>query len=316
MLISVIVCTYRRPQQLQVLLECLRNQTYRPFEVLVVDGDAAAGSTAGATFGADAAGIAFRVIPSPKGLTKQRNAGLRAASGEIICLLDDDVTIEPTFLEIAGSLLRLPEMQGVGGVTGYDVLNYPQQINTRWRLRKFFRTVPSLNPGDIDRFGSSVPMSFLPPFAGCRPVGFFYGFCMIYRSAAIAGMFFDEQLPTYGGEDRDFSFRVSQRWRLVMCGDLHLRHFQAPQSRESAVQRMYQTGFGAGRTFAKHSTRAADYLALAKQIVCEFLIDGLAFVKQPSWPHLLMPFARMSGAVAGVRSYRIKASSTVLNPTS
>jgi GT2 family glycosyltransferase len=235
-------------------------------------------------------------------LTRQRNAGLAAAAGEIVCLLDDDVSFEKDFLEKIVGLFERPGMEQVGGITGYDVVNYPQAINLRWRLRRLLRTIPSLEPGAINRLGASVPVSFFPPFSGSKPVGFFYGFCMIYRRSAIAGLSFDEELPTYGGEDRDFSFRAAQRAPLLLAGDLHLKHFRSEQSRDSLVERTRQTGFGAGRTFAKHRQYSRDYLFLAWSMLCEFSIDSLAFAQGPSWEKARMPFARVAGTVAGVKS--------------
>jgi len=306
MLVSVIICTYQRTEYLEGVLRNLGEQTHGQIEVIVVDGG---GSGSCERSRRSAAAVAqqlnVRVIPSEKGLTLQRNIGLKAAQGSLICLLDDDVAFGREFLAKIVEIFERPDMQDLGGLSGYDVLNYPQRINRRWRLRRLFRTIPSLRPGDIDRLGSSVPVSFLEPFSGCKPVGFFYGFCMIFRAAAIEGMVFDEALPTYGGEDRDFSFRVSRQWRLMICGDLHLQHFQAVQSRDSGVQRTWQTGFGAGRTFAKHKASFWDYADLAWTFMCEFVIDMLAFLGHPGRDRFLRPFARAAGIIAGVRSYHL-----------
>ncbi|MEO8592826.1 MAG: glycosyltransferase family 2 protein [Candidatus Solibacter sp.] len=315
MFVSIIICTYRRPDHLRTVLRSLAAQTYRDFEVLVVDGDnECEPSRSIARSMSDAMEVG--VVVSPKGLTRQRNAGLRAARGGILCLIDDDVEVEEDFLQKIVSLFAQPDMQDVGGLSGYDVLNYPQSINARWRLRRFLGTVPSLEPGAIDRLGNSAPVSFCPPFSGCRPVGFFYGFCMIFRATAISGTYFDEELPTYGGEDRDFSFRVAQRWRLLLCGDLRVRHLQTPQSRDSLVRRTYQTGFGAGRTFAKHRSRYFDYVLLLRSLLCEFLIDCLSFFSHPSWERSRLPFARAAGLIIGVRSYRISSPAAVPDTSS
>jgi glycosyltransferase involved in cell wall biosynthesis len=303
MKVSVIVCTYRRPEPLVLLLQSLASQTLRGFEVLLVDGAGAEGvAQTREVASSHAPGIDVQVISSPKGLTIQRNVGLKAAAGDIICFLDDDVTFESDFLSKVVELLKRPDMAGVGGVTAYDVVNYPQRINYRWRLRRFLRIVPSLRPGDIGRLGVSVPVSFFPRFTGSQPVGFFYGFCMIFRKTAVNGLWFDQDLPTYGGEDRDFSFRVSREWPLVLCGDLEIRHSRSEQSRDSLVQRTYQTGFGAGRTFAKHHTSALDYFVLGWSMIGEFFIDALAFCQKPSADKCRMPFARVAGTIAGVRS--------------
>ena len=68
---------------------------------------------------------------------------------------------------------------------------------------------------------------------------------------------------------------------------------------------MYQTGFGAGRSFAKFRTHALDYFGLVWTTVCELFIDLLAFAGHPSWDWFLRPFARTVGIVAGVRSYKM-----------
>ena len=303
MKISVIVCTYRRKEPLAELLGCLAAQTFRDFEVLLVDGAGESGRRASLeSVKRHAPALDVQVLASEKGLTRQRNAGLRASRGELICLLDDDVAFDAGFLaQIVETFMR-PGMERVGGLTGYDVIHYPQAINTRWRLRRWMRIVPSLEPGAIDRLCASVPVSFSRPFSGPKRVGFFYGFCMIFRRCAIAGLEFDEALPTYGGEDRDFSFRVGREWTLLMDGDWKLRHFRSGESRDSSVERTRQAGFGAGRTFAKQRERFWDYLALAWSVAGEFLIDVLAFAENPSLERARMPFARVAGTLAGVCS--------------
>jgi glycosyltransferase involved in cell wall biosynthesis len=313
--LSVIICTYRRTEPVAQLLACLARQTFADFEVLLVDGAGASGYAQSlANVERHAPQLAVRVIASEKGLTRQRNAGLRAARGELICLLDDDVAFEADFLAKIVEAFARPGMERVGGLTGYDVIHYPQAINARWRLRRMLRIVPALEPGAIDRLGASVPVSFCAPFAGSKPVGFFYGFCMIYRRAAIAGLWFDEELPTYGGEDRDFSFRVGRGWELRLDGDLKLRHFRSGESRDSSVERTRQTGFGAGRTFAKQRRYAFDYARLAWSMAGEFLIDTLAFVESPSRDRARMPWARVAGTLAGACSAPPKPPARGLRP--
>jgi len=304
-LISVVICTYKRAEDVRRVLRSLAEQTYGDFEVLVVDGtgddpvvrEAVAEEARGA-----AAALELRVIESPKGLTRQRNAGLREAKGEVICYLDDDVTLDARFLERAAALLDDPSMHDVGGITGFDLENYPQHIGWRWRLRRALGTVPSLEPGAVDRLGRHVPLSFVQPGVKCMSVGWLPGFCMIYRREAIGDLRFDEGLPTYGGEDRDFSLSVGERARLVLCGDLRVRHHGSPGARSTSVRRVYETGYGTGRAFAKRVRGASDALRVAHYIVCEFTVDVIAFCGRPSGSGIRVPFARASGVIAGFNS--------------
>jgi glycosyltransferase involved in cell wall biosynthesis len=101
MFISVIICTYARAESLGLLLQCLLAQTIRNFEVVVVDGsgDNPSVRDAVASFQVQHAGVInVSLIQSSKGLTHQRNVGLRYAQGELVCFLDDDVTFERDFL--------------------------------------------------------------------------------------------------------------------------------------------------------------------------------------------------------------------------
>ncbi|MGH7650177.1 MAG: glycosyltransferase, partial [Gemmatimonadaceae bacterium] len=231
-----------------------------------------------------------------------RNAGLRVARGDVVCFLDDDVTIGPTFIADAATLLGDPDLRDVGGLTGFDLLNYPQPVSWRWRLRRWLGTTPSLEAGATDRLGRHAPVSFATRSPALRPVGWLPGFCMIYRRAAIGDLAFDEGLPTYGGEDRDFSIGVSAHWRLMLASELELEHHVSPSARSSALRRMYETGFGTGRAFAKRARGLRDRIALAHYIACEFAIDAVLVFPRVSVDRLRMPMARARGIVAGWRS--------------
>jgi GT2 family glycosyltransferase len=305
MLISVIICTYRRADDVRRAIECLVAQTHRDFEVLVVDGsgkDPVVREAVAALVKGAAADLDLELIESPAGLTRQRNAGLGRARGDLICFLDDDVTVDARFLETVRELFDSPDMHDVGGLTGFDQENYPQPVSWRWKMRSLLGTTPGLQPGIADRLGRHAPLSFVQQRQSCLRVGWLPGFCMIYRRESISDLRFDESLPTYGGEDRDFSFAVGERWRLLLCGALLLRHHTSPTARSSAVRRVYETGFGTGRTFAKRARGVRDSFAIAHYIGCEFLLDVAAFARRPSIDALRMPFARARGIFAGLSS--------------
>lgn len=301
--ISIIVCTYGRAAALEVLLDCLNVQDYGDFEVLIIDGNEGdktpARDAVEKALSKENFGIAIRLIRSQKGLTRQRNVGLAEAKGDLICLLDDDVSFGPDFLSQLVAIFQRPEAANVGGITGYDPLNYSAPVTMRWRMKKFLGAIPSLEPGDVDHLGRAVTVSFLAPWSGHREIGWLPGFCMIYRRAAIEGLQFDEKLPTYGGEDRDFSMYVDGRWKLWICGDLQINHHGAKAGRDSHLERAYQTGFGTARRFAKSARTPGDYATIIQTFIGDFVVDVVGFFRTPTYVNWMTTFIRIKGFFAG-----------------
>ena len=88
-LVSVVVRTHRRKEVLKRTLSCLYNQTYKNFEVIVVeDGQ----DTAGEMVKSDFTGLNIRYFSTGKnvGRGKAGNTGIEMAKGEYVCFLDDD----------------------------------------------------------------------------------------------------------------------------------------------------------------------------------------------------------------------------------
>lgn len=307
MQLSIIICTYQRVNSVGKLLDCLEAQTTKAFEVLLIDGSAES-STARRQLlemvSSHRPGLNIQLLGSAKGLTRQRNAGLSVAKGDLILFLDDDVTFDSDFVAQALTVLEVPGQREAGGATAYDIRNHGQKFNWRWRLRSALGVAPALVPGKVDRLGRSIPVGFMHPFTGIHEVGYLPGHCMLYRRAAIGELRFDETLMTYAGEDRDFSSRVGRKWRLLMCGDWKLEHHCAPESRDSSLQRIHQAGFGLGRSFRQNASRAFDGLQFLHQVACEFALDAVACFWRPTREKLQMPFARCSGFLAGHRSAR------------
>ena len=96
--ITVVLTTFseRRWPQLQLAVRSLQGQTQVPDEiVIVVDHNPALLRTVRHTF----PGIAVIENRAPAGLSGARNAGLAAATGEIVAFIDDDAEASPDWLE-------------------------------------------------------------------------------------------------------------------------------------------------------------------------------------------------------------------------
>lgn len=96
MLVSVIIPTYNRPDFLREALASVFAQTYRDFEIIVVDD----GSTAETGKLLDELAGKIRAIRLDRsGISKARNTAVEAARGEFLAFLDHDDLWLPTKLE-------------------------------------------------------------------------------------------------------------------------------------------------------------------------------------------------------------------------
>jgi hypothetical protein len=125
---------------------------------------------------------------------------------------------------------------------------------------------------------------------------------MLYRREAIAGLYFDEALPTYGGEDTNFSMKVGKKWRLVLCGDLQLKHHRTLTSRVNGPTQVYDTGFGTARNQLSESMTFTGVTWLLWFAILEFGFDLVSFVGRPSRLTLSIIMERQRGLIAGTRS--------------
>ena len=101
--ISVVIPTLGEANRIEKLVTALRAQTVAPLEILVCD---AHSDDDTARIAADAGAT---VLLCPRGTSKQRNIGARAARGELLVFLDADDLPSPRFLEsVARSYRKFP----------------------------------------------------------------------------------------------------------------------------------------------------------------------------------------------------------------
>lgn len=105
LLVSVIVPTKDRPQLLEKALHSVLGQTYRNFEVIVVDDGSSPPVVLEAALVTDGRIRVLRMEVS-RGPSAARNAGIEAARGAMITFLDDDDEFTPSRIENALSVLR------------------------------------------------------------------------------------------------------------------------------------------------------------------------------------------------------------------
>jgi glycosyltransferase involved in cell wall biosynthesis len=93
-LISIIIPYYNRPIKLERALKSIENQTYKDFEIIVVD-DNSQKTPLNSTLKK----VAYIKNQINRGPGYSRNVGLKIAKGDYVCFLDSDDYLHPLFFE-------------------------------------------------------------------------------------------------------------------------------------------------------------------------------------------------------------------------
>lgn len=190
MKISVIICSFKRPQSLHDTVMSLTRQTHPPLEILI------ACCSRDHVTAATLAIPGVRRIESRCGLTVQRNAGLDALSphSELIAFLDDDMELCPSYFR---QMCRLfTERPGLVVASGHMLRD-----GGRGRAvdRQEAIAVCAAAEQTLGRWEAAL---------ATRSLHYGYGCNMLVRASAGRGERFDEQLSLYAWlEDSDFSHR-------------------------------------------------------------------------------------------------------------
>ena len=213
---TIVICTRHRPDVLGACLSAISALDYARFDVLVVDNSLGDGETRAV---AEDHGTRYKLAPV-EGLSRARNAGARAATGELVAYLDDDALPDPGWLRALAAEFDDPAVMAVAG----DVR--PMSLETEAeRLHERVTGLASLRGRRrvIDRATRGW-------FETVTFGGIGLGANMAFRRAAFdvwAG--FDERLgygtPIGGGEEHDAFFRlISAGHRVVYTPAAVVRH--------------------------------------------------------------------------------------------
>ena len=112
-LVSVIIPNWNGKKFLRDCLDSLAQQTHHPCEVIVVDNGSKDGSVE--YLQSDFPVVRLVRFESNTGFSVAVNAGIRAARGEYIALLNNDTIVEPTWLsEMVRVMQNHPELGSTG----------------------------------------------------------------------------------------------------------------------------------------------------------------------------------------------------------
>src|SRR6476646_2349628 len=161
---TLLITTLDRPDELRRCLESVIDQRVLPDEIVIVD---ASSPPAPTPLQDELTSKGIRVAPlrGARGRTGQLNVGIRAATGDLIIIVDDDVVLEPAFI---GDIVQAfetgePRLAAVQGVMLNDILRPWPARASRWLFMQSRHTRRS--PGRMLRSGY-----YTLPVAPTRPV--------------------------------------------------------------------------------------------------------------------------------------------------
>jgi GT2 family glycosyltransferase len=232
MSISAIICTRNRPSWLEWSLSSLAHQELPPIETILVDGsdedDAARNKELVVRYEGSLENLTY--IRSAPGITRQRNTGVAASTGDIVLFVDDDALLHPSYCRMTSELFDArPTILGAGGL----IWNEPRRSTLANAFRRLFTMTDNLRPAVT----ASGDAGHLYDCEGIREVQVLSGSNMAFRRAVFTNhdLSFDETLRGYGfGEDQLFCLKVSEKGTLVQNGDALVMHGFRRKDRLSA----------------------------------------------------------------------------------
>jgi glycosyltransferase involved in cell wall biosynthesis len=245
--VSVVIPTYQRRDSLLRVLASLRRQSLPPeaYEAIVV----VDGSTDGTAESARALAVPYAVSVlegANRGRAGACNAGLRAARGDVVVMLDDDMEASP---ELLAAHMRAHEGGGRRAVVG---------------------AVPIAVTRDSPPFVRYTADGFRKRMARLAQPGYRLGFRDTYtgnfsaaREALLAVGGFDESFRVYGHEDYELALRLQAEAVELTYNAEALAH----QHYEKTFAAFARDGIARGRTavlFAAKHPEVVDRIKLSE----------------------------------------------------
>ncbi|MGZ0017434.1 glycosyltransferase family 2 protein [Yeosuana sp. AK3] len=248
---TLIVCTYMRPKPLLKLLQSVKMQTVYPNDILIIDGSTNDDTEDFLKENTFQNLKYFKVNESERGLTKQRNFGIKqvAKDSELVCFLDDDIVLDSYYFEhLIKTYQENPDALAVGGYitnevrwTKSDARNHPSKFYydgwmreepSRFKIRRLFGLLPDDKPGFMPSFSHGRSISFLPPSGRIYEVELLMGGVSSYKKEVFDKMTFSTYFEGYGlYEDADFSLRLAKNGKLYINTNAKLEHYHVGSGR-------------------------------------------------------------------------------------
>lgn len=230
--LSVVICTRDRPGDLERGIKALMASEDKDFELIVVDNAPQDDGTARVV--ESFPGVRYVVEPRP-GLDIARNAGAKAAKGEIVAYTDDDVEVAPTWTCRIKEAFADPKVMAVTGL----VIPSRLETESQYLFEKYWSFNKGYLPRDFDQEWFRAHLSFGAPV---WEIG--AGANMAFRKDIflLAG-WFDERLDVGASGcsgDSEMWYRVlAEGWNCQYLPQLVVYHYHRKTMKELRRQLFY-----------------------------------------------------------------------------
>jgi glycosyltransferase involved in cell wall biosynthesis len=249
-LISVVIPTYNRCTFLKEALTSVQEQSYAPIEMIVVDD----GSTDGTEKMLGQLSFPLTILRQPnRGVSAARNAGIRAAHGELIALLDSDDYWLPEKIEHQVRLFQ-DRPEAMICQTEEIWIRNGRRVNPRRRHAK--------HGGMI--FERTLPLCLISPSA-----------VMLRRGLLDEVGLFDERLPAC--EDYDLWLRITWKYPVHLIDTPLIVKRGGHPDQLSAMPRLDKYRIASLVNILRRGVLSADQAAAAQDVLarkCAIYANG------------------------------------------
>ena len=256
-LLSIIIPTKNRPNDLKKSIKSLLLQSRLPDELIVVDQSKNFKSKVevyDCLLKYPSIRLIYLCDKSLRGLVDAKRRGVCEASGDIICFMEDDVILESNYLEeILMGFESHPKMLGCCGI----VTNPPKKSLIYKALFHFFHIGIFRDKRIGLNYFSSEPIK--KPLIVSDKLS---GGISAWRKEIFKSIDFDIENEFHMLEDIDFSTRVAELYGEVLFinPNVRLAHYCSPINRESLNLRQKRKLIETFMYFKKRKRRASSAL--------------------------------------------------------
>lgn len=245
-MISVLICTYKRPVLLQKCIESVINQitTYQ-YEIIVCDNDIDE-TARGTVISYQNQNVQYYVQPL-KGLSHARNMAVSKAKGEFVLFIDDDEYAEKNWISM---IYQCQVKYNADVVFGKVVYEIPNTFPTYIKKSKYFKR-REIKTGSIAPYNKGYSGNTL-----VRTKLFF-----------IRNPPFLNEFNNSGGEDTNFfNFLHENGSKMIFCNDAVIIEIQDENRKK--MKWYYIRGFHSGRDAVNRMIGHEKYFRL---FICKSL---------------------------------------------